>query len=246
MFKKCMSTLLGIAILFSVFIYNIQAGGEIHTNKELNNLLKIANNQNIVIDEVKIYVKKPTTEEKTYEEVLKGIADLQKREKDFKWTVLPMENGHYKVSATKSNDSQTLKETIIVSFFKSAGGYSVNQTYQLIIKEWNKDTLNSLDTDFIKNTKSDKLYYSLTGSKRIENDLAEEARLVLSDVNAKSMEVSKEEDFLSVSALSKQFYEKIPLGEGKYMNFHLGIRQSVKNSELATFTLATPIITTEY
>lgn len=245
MFKKFLSTLLGIAILFSVFIYHIQAG-EINTNNDLYELLEIANKQNIEVNEVKICIKNPNTVRANKDEVLKGIADLQKSEKDFKWTVLPKESGQYKVSATKLNDSQTIKETIIVSFFKSAGGYSVNQSYQVTIKEWNEDSLNSLDTNFLKNTESDKFYYSLTGFKKIKNVLAEEARLVLSDVNAKNMEVSSDKGFLSVSAFSKQFSDKIPLGEGRYMNFHLGIRQADKISKVATFTLATPIITTEY
>ncbi|MCM3441355.1 YwmB family TATA-box binding protein (plasmid) [Metabacillus halosaccharovorans] len=237
--------LFSFLILIFVCIYNVKATGNTDVD-EITKLLEVAQKQDINVNEIRAYIKTPYIEFDGIDEVSNAVSQIIKTEKNVHWTDAISYDGHYQVIGKRVRDSKGIEERIIITYFRSGNKYNLSKNFDVILYSKNNSKIILSELDYLKKEADQKSFYTVIGTKNLKEDIQKEAKLLLDSYNGKKVEGLVEQNFVSLSAFSKEFKENISLGKNKLMNLHIGIRKEDSQSNKATYTIATPVITTEY
>ncbi|MBM7585274.1 hypothetical protein JOC86_001816 [Bacillus pakistanensis] len=182
----------------------------------------------------------------------KGFAsyyeNMRAKYPDFQWT------------HTKSNEDIVIKglqkhqdgeESIKLISTDKNGQKSSYLIYEFRGSGWNSKKAQSVRKHFLPKLEEifngEPLIFScIEGefSDTLDEVLSKRASKLLNDLGAKEVESLKEENFISISAYSKEFKHSVPT-ENNLMNMQLGLRDEGMGAK-TTFVIGTPIITIEY
>lgn len=232
--------LIGLILLFSFYgkFLEVQAQDE----KIISTVNTIKNNRG-TISEWTIFYKGETVQIKSINEFKKMGTRLKQDYPSLIWNEDESKEHLIKITGSTVENLEE-KELITLTASKSDGGYQVLQTYSYTGKKWSEktyyDTLQRLDN---KNDVFFTVKAKLPNSG--ENNLNEEANLLLEELSAVQVESLKEEDFVSISAFNDNWEYFLPTASHKKMNIQLALRKNVDESTI-NLTIGSPIITVEY
>jgi hypothetical protein len=235
--KKTLYVLLSF-LTMGLMIFNL---AKAKSEQDLFTMASILENENIFIKEWSLHAREqletPLAKDK--------MTQLMKQYPDWKWDVIEDEE-KWEAQAVSNLDNGIHEKIQILS---SAGqSYLI---YEVKGKGWNEDTKELLETSSF--TKMDEIFhgtvnifsciYSDIGDK-IDESLPSHVNNLLTAFQAKEIETLEEDSFISTTAFSPLFSEKIKGTKGD-MNIQIGLRTEGLGGN-TTLVVGTPIITIEY
>jgi len=228
-----------ITILTIIIINNFTSVYSISSFKELEDIKKVTETNNIEIQKWKVYIK-DTKSNVPLRVVKNELRDIFKKEDGYSWDK-EVDEHHYQ--ATGVMEKGNIIEKVIISVLPSNHEYSITYTYQLIVEgSIGNDVLNQLNIpfDFKKNNRFltvEGVTYEGESNNSISKDL-------LDLVDGKKVEELNEKGFLSVSGYTSNWETQLKLDEQNIMNIQIGVRKL--SDQTSKITIGTPIIITEY
>ncbi|MEK4009703.1 YwmB family TATA-box binding protein [Peribacillus sp. FSL M8-0224] len=226
-------------ILFSFLIFTKGAYSQnFDVYHNLNDVLNVASENKIKVKEWRIYYR--TIMENVEDDDLNRMVTTIKSDDSFTWSEEGNDIHHKTIKGVKETNQEEILFTF--SVIKNGKLSDVSLSYQ--VTGDNRLGLNKIKDLYIPvQFKKVNPYITVVGKKGAQKLNQLEGNL-LDSFSASYVEGVSERDFISVSALSSKFDERIHTKTGKSFNVQIGLRKSKNNN--VQITMGTPIITTEY
>lgn len=218
-------------------------------HEELYEMAEAIKNENFAVSEWSIYSRQSIGEAESKAEFYNKISKIRKKYAEYKWTSTEDVNHHLKLVGVYENKKERFVHRVILTGINNYGSYKIEAAHEVKSYQWDRDNINTVlaKVDYPIHTKSN--FYSVKGEaeKRDmgERELVKNARKLMGSLSAAEVESLVEDDFVSLSGLSRKWTNSINLDKQKKMNVQIAMRVNPKNDKL-NVTVGTPIVTTEY
>lgn len=244
---------LGIIFTITGLMISIHAVYITHA-KETEPLLQIVSVMNEVgasIDTWSLKAKDKqgfTTDWQGYKSI---VNELHSVAADFAWEEPSYEENSIVQKATKQSLRESIEEKLTILTHHSGETYETIISYEMIGKDWNENRQDDIFTHFSTRTselffENPNFYSCVTGkfSDTMEIALSNQAKEMMSQLNANFVESIEEESFVSLSAYNRHWDTSLQTNNKK-MNLQIALRDEGKN-EPTRVLIGTPILTAEY
>lgn len=240
--KKYLLILICFIILVTISFKETNA---FYEDNELSQISKIATQNHIEINSWMMYIKEPIKQFNTMNDLDKTVSALIKSENDYTWSKKTAERDHYKIEGRKESSHLNLEEKILLIIYSQNGQYNLSVTYDIKGK-WDEYKWPAIFKSYKQKIENYSTFYTVQGTAKIEQSLYADAFQLLTNFSGKEVESLNEDHFVSLSAFTDRWENKISLGGNEHMNLHIAYRLTSEASNIANVTIGTPIITSEY
>lgn len=240
--KKNILILLSLLLVVTITTKETNA---FYEDNELSQITQIANQNNIEIDNWSIYIKEPIRKYTNLKELDKRVNVIKRTETDYSWSKKKFVKDHYKIEGKKKTSNADLEEQILIIIYSQGGTYNLSVTYDLK-GNWDEAKWPAIFNTYKKKIEDYSAFYTIQGTTNINNSLYTEASKLLTSFEGEELQSLNESKFVSLSAYTKRWKNKLPLGNNQYMNLHLAYRETNESGNNVKVTIGTPIITSEY
>lgn len=216
-----------------------------YEDNELSQITKIAVQNNINVNTWTMYIKEPIKQFTTMSDLDKSVSTFMKTEKDFTWSKKQAEKDHFKIEGKKESANLELEEKVLIIIYSQNGKYNLSITYD-IKGNWNESKWPAIFNMYKNKIENYSTFYTVQGTANIEQSLYNEASHLLADFSGAEVQSLNENNFVSLSAYTKRWENKLPLGDNQYMNLHIAYRVTSESTNKVKVTIGSPIITSEY
>lgn len=240
--KKTILMLLCLLLLVTVTTKETKA---FYEDNELNQITKIAVQNNINVNTWTMYIKEPIKQFTTMSDLGKSVSTFIETEKDYTWSKKQAEKDHFKIEGKKESSNLELEEKVLIIIYSQNGKYNLSITYDIKGK-WNERKWPAIFNMYKNKIESYSTFYTVQGTANVEQSLYNEASHLLADFSGEEVQSLNENNFVSLSAYTERWENKLPLGDNQNMNLHIAYRASSESTNEVKVTIGTPIITSEY
>jgi len=216
-----------------------------YEENELSQITKIANQNGVSINTWSMYIKEPIQHFSTMRDLDKSVSVFLKNEKEYTWSPKKAEKDYYIIEGKKESASLGIAEKVLIIIYSQNGKYNLSITYDIKGK-WNESKWPAIFNMYKNKIDNYSTFYTIQGTANIENSLYTEASQLLADFSGEEVQSLNENNFVSLSAYTKHWENKLPLGDNQYMNLHIAYRETSEPANKVKVTIGTPIITSEY
>lgn len=240
--KKTILILLCFLLLVTITTKETKA---FYEDNELSQITKIAVQNNINVNTWTMYIKEPIKQFTTMSDLDKSVSTFMKTEKDYKWSKKQAEKDHFKIEGKKESANLELEEKVLIIIYSQNGKYNLSITYD-IKGNWNESKWPAIFNMYKNKIENYSTFYTVQGTANVEQSLYNEASHLLADFSGEEVQSLNENNFVSLSAYTKRWENKLPLGDNQYMNLHIAYRVTSESTNKVKVTIGSPIITSEY
>ncbi|MDE5054154.1 YwmB family TATA-box binding protein [Niallia taxi] len=217
-----------------------------YEDNELSQITKIAVQNNIQVNTWSMYIKEPIKQFTKMSDLDKAVAVYMETEKEFTWSKEQAEKGYYKIEGQKKSSKLGLKEEkVLITIYSQNNKYNLSITYDIKGK-WNESKWPAIYNLYKQKIEDYSVFYTIQGTANIDQSLYIEASKVMASFSGEEVQSLKEENFISLSAYTKRWENKLSIGNNEYMNLHIAYRATSQSTDQVDVTIGTPIITSEY
>ncbi len=238
---KIIGMMMSLMIAFNLFT------GSINDNRLLK-MIEVADQQDILITNWKVYIKKPVSNVSTEAEVSKEISKLVSSDRSYNWETIGHESKHhFNKFGQKITQSNGVNEQATITVYKDGKDYRISLSYEISGNEWSETAWEYVVSTYKDQLDQNSVFYSVYGTKKYDEnvDLELEAETILKTFSGDRIEEMNEDQFVSVTAYVKNWDMKIPTKEDKVFNLQFGLRKDPSNGRIEV-AIGTPIITSGY
>ncbi|MDN4071616.1 YwmB family TATA-box binding protein [Fictibacillus terranigra] len=238
------------AIIFLVHSYaSVQAKETANVTKILD--MKQAMDQHgVILKKWSVYTKGSAGFTLDVNGYRQKAALLKKAAKGYKWNAIN-EQEHLKMSGVRFSEAGSIKERLTLVAYPQKGKLATYLVYAVEGRSWNKNQFQQFARSFQSRVATyfegkTATFSCVTGvhSDTMDVGLYKQALELMTTFSAVPVEELKEETFVSISAYTKHWDEKLNTAH-KAMNLQIAIRNQGMGGQTAV-TIGTPIITSEY
>ncbi|MDE5055217.1 YwmB family TATA-box binding protein [Niallia taxi] len=240
--KKTILILLCFLLLVTITTKETKA---FYEDNELSQITKIAVQNNINVDNWTMYIKEPIKQFTTMSDLDKSVSTFMKTEKDYTWSKKQAEKDHFKIEGKKESANLELEEKVLIIIYSQNGKYNLSITYDMK-GNWNESKWPAIFNMYKNKIENYSTFYTVQGTANVEQSLYNEASHLLTDFSGEKVQSLNENNFVSLSAYTKRWENKLPLGDNQYMNLHIAYRVTSESKNKVKVTIGSPIITSEY
>ncbi|MBM7663171.1 lipopolysaccharide export LptBFGC system permease protein LptF [Bacillus mesophilus] len=235
-----------IGMVLSMFVlFNIIPNSQ----NQMVEIVEMAEGQGITINSWKIYMQEAVLYASTDKEAKQKVNELKTYAQDFEFYIDKQEHheDHYQLMGEKTGDVDAINEVAIITVYEDDHNKRISLSFEITGNEWSSDTWNYLKRTYKEQVKNPNVYYSVYGSKAINNSLniSDEAGHILDYLEAEPIEGMTEEDFISISAYKEDWEMEIKTNGNKAFNVQIGLRANPETNQF-DIAIGTPIITSGY
>lgn len=216
-----------------------------YQDNELSQITQIAKQNNIFIDNWSMYIKEPIRKYSEMKDLDRTIDDIKDTEKDYSWSKKKFVKDYYKIEGKKKTSIADLEEKVLIIIYSQSGKYNLSVTYDIKGK-WDETKWPAIFNMYKNKIEDYSAFYTIQGTKNINQSLYTEASKLLTNFSGEEIQSLNETKFVSLSAYTKRWENKLPLGDNQYMNLHIAYRETSESTNQVKVTIGTPIITSEY
>lgn len=246
--KKCI--VLFFVLIFSFHSYQATQAQESASVTKLLDMKHVMDQKGITVKKWSLYTKGSIGFTSDVNGYRQKVASLMDAAKNYKWNKMK-EDEHYKITGVRISKAGSLKERLTLVAYPHKGKLATYLVYAVEGKDWNKFQFqqfagsfqNKVATYFEGKTET---FACITGvhSGTMNVGLYKQALELITTFSAVPVEDLKEETFVSISAYTKHWDDKINTAHN-VMNLQIAIRSQGMGGQ-TTVTIGTPIITSEY
>ncbi|OZM56377.1 hypothetical protein CIB95_11415 [Lottiidibacillus patelloidae] len=244
---------LAIVSFISIFgmFFSLHTFGE-HSQTEVTQtateIIEVMNQGDIEVDGWTLYARENAQKLHSEKEMQAWIAQKKEMLQSFTWTQLVKDSNGFKITATKET---SVIEKVTFIMYGQKEMFSTYIIYEVTGTKWNENIAEKVNEKI--NVRSMQLFEEFpviftcikgNAGDRMMESLDDEARKLLVDLDAKTVESLTEEHFVSYSAYSNRFDTSIST-DNTAMNVQLALRNEGMGGK-TTVIIGTPIITIEY
>ncbi|WP_246945376.1 YwmB family TATA-box binding protein [Bacillus pinisoli] len=235
-----------LTIVVSILTF-LQLVPQTNMQSPLLEMVQVADDQNISITSWKIYVQDTVSYAYSKKEADQQVKQLIESAKAYTFQEDESTSSEYsKLVGYKDTSSPTLKESAVITIYEEEDKFRISRTYEVLGSKWSENLWKYVSSTYKEELKnSEKVFYSLYGTKALDQNLEQVATDLMTEFNAETVEEMKEEQFISLSAYRDDWKVKLPTKGGKAFNLQVGVRLD-SEKKIADIAMGTPIITSGY
>lgn len=244
------SIVLFFVILFLLHSYQVIHAQEMKSFSKLSEIKHAMDQSNINVKNWSLYTKGSIGFVKDVNGYRQKAALLKNAAEGFKWSRLNT-NEHFKITGVRISPSGRIKERLTLVAYPQKGKLATYLVYAAKGKGWNKVQVQQFArmyqdrvATYFQGKSSTFSCISGIHNGTMDFGLYKQALRLMTTFSAVPVEQLKEETFVSISAYTKHWDEKINTAH-KAMNLQIAIRNQGMGGQTAV-TIGTPIITSEY
>ncbi|OEH93330.1 YwmB family TATA-box binding protein [Bacillus solimangrovi] len=242
--------MLFILCMFTLLFIN-HTGETKGNDYDLERLVVAFQNQDISIENWNMYAREEKVRLETYDEFEAEVKRLAKKVEDFTWS-FEREEHMWKAIAVKHDQKLNITEKILLTAYPTKKNHQTYLIYDIEGEKWDHGQWSHVSDRIVDSSskifqKTPQFYSCVSGhaGDMMKGVLQTFSDNVLEELGAQPVSRLIEDNFISISAYSKQFSQEIALYDQDKMNLQVGIRQQGMGG-VTTVTIGTPIITLEY
>ncbi|MFC4323580.1 YwmB family TATA-box binding protein [Litchfieldia salsa] len=240
--KIILTISLSVSILFSFYS---QVFG-IERYETLNTLQSIAKENQVEVSQWTIYSRGHVEYVKEQEDVEEYFLQIQKEHPEFTWHQEEEKvDHHFVITGTNEKNKEEINEKMTITAYPYNGQYELSKSYQLTGTRWTEDQQQFVTENYGELFSNSEMFYTIRGQLIKKGNLEQKAEHLVRSYGGKIVEGIYEEDFVSLSAFSKEIDTQTMMNGENEMNLQIGLRTSDALNKVDV-TIGTPIITTEY
>ncbi|MBF0706549.1 YwmB family TATA-box binding protein (plasmid) [Alkalihalobacillus hwajinpoensis] len=237
--------LLTICSVFLILVFIKEAKAFFDEN-EIVQITEIAQQQNIEINKWSMYIKEPIKEYNTKNDIKKIIMEIKKSETGYKWVMHQFKEDHFKIIGERISSNEDINEKIIIIYFPLKDKYNLSITYDIKGSNWDEKKWSEISNLYKSKIEDFTAFYTVEGTTSINEPIEVEAANLLKSFSGETIQTLEEENFVSLSAYTRRWDTKLPLGNNQFMNLNIAYRNSNPSNGSIKVTIGSPIITSEY
>ncbi|MDN4524822.1 YwmB family TATA-box binding protein [Fictibacillus fluitans] len=244
------SIILFFVILFLFHSYQVIHAQEMKSYSKLAEMKDALDRSNVTVKNWSLYTKGSIGFTEDVNGYRQQVALLKNAAQGFKWSRMKS-NEHFKITGVRFSASGHVKERITLVAYPQKGKLATYLVYAAKGKGWNENvvlpfirTYHDRVATYFEGKSSTFSCISGIHNGTMNFGLYKQALEIMTTFSAVPVEQLKEETFVSISAYTKQWDEKINTAH-KAMNLQIAIRNQGMGGQTAV-TIGTPIITSEY
>ena len=237
--------LLSICSVFIILVFIKEAKAFFDEN-EIVQITEIAKQQNIEINKWSMYIKEPIKEYTTKNDINKIIMEIKKSETGYNWVMNQFKEDHFKIIGDRISSNKDINEKIIIIYFPLKDKYNLRITYDIKGSNWDEKKWSEISNLYKSKIEDFTAFYTVEGTTSINEPIEVEAASLLKSFSGETIQTLEEENYVSLSAYTRRWDTKLPLGNNQFMNLNIAYRNSNPSNGSIKVTIGSPIITSEY
>ncbi|UZJ79208.1 YwmB family TATA-box binding protein [Fictibacillus sp. KU28468] len=244
------SIVLFFAIILLVHSYESVLAREAANISKISDMKQAMDEQGIIVKKWSLYTKGSVGFTSDLNGYRQKVALLKNAAKGYKWNNMNAQE-HLKITGVRYSQAGSIKERLTLVGYPQKEKLATYLVYAVKGKGWNKNQFQHFARSFQSRVATyfegkTSTFSCITGvhSDTMDVGLNKQALELMTTFSAVPVEELKEETFVSISAYTKHWDEKINTAH-KAMNLQIAIRNQGMGGQTAV-TIGTPIITSEY